>query len=475
VKVQRIAKSLAAIVGDDRVTTDPAQLAVYSHDMTENDDAMPDIVVRPVSTEQVQGIVKLAGAEEIPLVPVVARTNLGGLTNASRGGIIVDLCDMDSIEVDRTSMHAYLGPGVGFGKLADYLKKNAPELTVSYALSPPEASVLANCILDGLGNLSLRHGTMADQLAGLEVVLADGSVVRTGAGALSYSWFSRAPFPDLTGLFVNWQGTTGIVTRCSVCLWPLPPLRMRRFIPTYDLTATFALMRDLSRTGVFDDIGGLTWPAAKMLFGVKRPMTRDPGEPEFFLYTDLSANDKSELKAKERVAARVLRAHKGRVAMDAPLAVEALTSMAPSFAKFADFPMTLDFLTEYEGGGLTWVGTYGPTGKWEEAAAKGSAALMAEGFPPMLVVRPMKGGHFGVLRFITCFDRSDPQEVARVRAANTQILQVCLETGFIPYKTPSWAFKVMAEHMDPGYLELFKKIKAVMDPKGIMNPGRFGL
>lgn len=469
-----IAALLADIVGPTRVVTSAALLEDYAHDQTENDSSMPDLVVKPTSTPQVQDIVRLAAEHRIPVTPVVARTNLGGLGIPTRGGIVVDLTDMDHAEIDPVSMHAILEPGVTFGKMAAILEREAPDLTISYALSPPEASVLANCILDGLGNLSLPHGTMADQIAGLEVVMPDGDIVRTGSCAVSSSWVSRAPMPDLTGLFVNWQGATGIVTRVSVCLWPLRPLRVRRFTPTFDLIGSFALMRDLARTELLDDIGGLTWPASKMLFGVGRPLHRDETEPEFFVYTDVSAHDETEMKAKLAVIARVIDSHRGRLAMDESLDMNDLTSIAPAFARFAKFPMTLDFLTEFEGGGLTWIGTYGPTGNWEEAAAKGSAILEANGFPPLLVVRPMKGGHFGVLRFITAFYRNDPEEVARVKAANADILEVCLQTGFIPYKTPHWVFEIMRERMDPGYLRLMEKVKELIDPAGIMAPGRFG-
>jgi len=475
VDVDRIAAVLAGIVGQNRVLTDPLVLREFSRDETENDPGNAEIVVKPVSTAQVQDVVRLAAAEGIPLIPVVARTNLGGLGIPTRGGIVVDLNDMEAAEIDPVSMHAIIEPGVTFGKMAKLLEAQAPELTVSYALSPPEASVLANCILDGLGNLSLPHGTMADQIAGLEVVMPDGEIVRTGSCAvISSSWVSRAPMPDLTGLFVNWQGTTGIVTKVSVCLWPVRPLRLRRFIPTFDLGASYGLLRDLARTGLFDDLGGLTWPASKMLFGVGRPLHRDPDEPEFFIYTDMSAHDEFEMEAKSRVVARVIASHRGRLAMEDPLGVEDLTSLAPSFARFANFPMTLDFLTEFEGRGLTWIGTYGPTGAWEEASAKGSALMVKHGFPPMLVIRPMKGGHFGVLRFITAFYRDDPQEVERVKAMNAEVLEVCLDTGFIPYKTPAWVFERLRKQMDPGYLRLLEQVKGLIDPAGIMNPGRFG-
>jgi hypothetical protein len=97
------------------------------------------------------------------------------------------------------------------------------------------------------------------------------------------------------------------------------------------------------------------------------------------------------------------------------------------------------------------------------------------GFPPILVSRPMKGGHFGVLRFITTFKKSDSDEVARVRQENREILRVLFEEGFIPYKTPAWAWEILKPHMNRAFVRTMSDIRNLMDPKGILNPGKLPL
>jgi FAD/FMN-containing dehydrogenase len=100
---------------------------------------------------------------------------------------------------------------------------------------------------------------------------------------------------------------------------------------------------------------------------------------------------------------------------------------------------------------------------------------MAErGFPPILVTRPMKGGHYGVLRMITCFDKQDAAEVERVHELQGDLLEICLELGFVPYKAPAWAAARMRERGDAGYFALLDRVKEMLDPAGIMNPGRWG-
>jgi FAD/FMN-containing dehydrogenase len=467
----------AELLGPEQIVSDRESLSAYDSDLTENPPGHAELAVKPTTVEQVQEIVRLAAAEQIPIVPCVARTNVGGLAIPSRGGVVVDLSQMNRVhELDRENMYALIEPGVTFGQLKELLDREAPELIVSFPLSPVYASVLVNALLDGLGNLSLRHGTSSEQIGGVEVVLPDGTLARTGTAAISNHWLSRAPLPDLTGLFVNWQGTTGIVTKLAMQLWPRPKLTRRLFIATGDMARSFALVRELARTELCRDPGGISWPAGKMLLGVPRPLHRDPSEPEFFVYLDIGASDKDELAYKERAIKRALEHHrKAGLPVSASLSIDELIAVAPSFGRFAEFPMTLDFLLDYPGGGLTWVGTYGPTAKWPEGAVRCARLMTERGFPPLIVSRPMKGGHFGVLRLICSFDQGDADEVQRVGELNRELLDICVELGFVPYKAPDWMLRELGDRTDPGFKELLGRIRRTLDPAGIMNPGRLPL
>jgi phosphoadenosine phosphosulfate reductase len=111
-----------------------------------------------------------------------------------------------------------------------------------------------------------------------------------------------------------------------------------------------------------------------------------------------------------------------------------------------------------------------PLADW--AAEDVSEYLEERGVPPLLVTRPMKGAHFGVLRAITCFDRGEPEEIEKVRALNLELLHRGLELGFVPYKAPDWAVRELAARADPGYRELFERLRSALDPSRIMNPAR---
>jgi len=477
VQSKELSEALSTIIPPDRVLIDDATLTEYSSDMTETPPARPDAVVKAHTRDEIVSLVRFANENRVPLIPAVARTNLGGLCLPDHGGVIVDLTEMRRIiEVNENEMYALIEPGVTFGDISAYLKEKHPSIRFGYPLSPPYTSVCANCICDGLANLSMRHGAMSEWVNGMEVVLPSGEVIVTGAGAVSPVWFGHAPIPDLDGLIFSWQGTTGIVTKMAVQLWPNLPLRKRMFLLVGTHIDAFNLMRRFCRTMMFDDIGGMTWPTGKMLFGIKRPAGKDPTEPGAFVYLDFSGNIPEEIDCKLKMVRTVLaRARAEGVKSEDPIMLEDIVKLNERFAKFAEFPTTLDFLLDHGGGGLTWVGTYGPTAAWDEAANRAEQIMAKHGFAPTMVLRPMKGGHFGVFRVITIFDKKDAAETERVRQCNRELGRMALDLGFVIYKTPAWAVEMMLERMNPETHALMKRIKKLLDPNNIMNPGKWKL
>ncbi len=82
----------------------------------------------------------------------------------------------------------------------------------------------------------------------------------------------------------------------------------------------------------------------------------------------------------------------------------------------------------------------------------------------------MKGGHFGVLRYLTIFDKSDADERRRVREMNVELSRAGYELGFLTYKTPGWAVDILKDYLDPTFVDVFQSIRKQLDPKGIMAP-----
>ena len=461
-----------AILADDAEV-----LAAHRGDMTENPPGQPQLVVFPDSSEQVRAVVTAAGRLRIPLTAVVANTNLGGLANPVKGGVVVNLQRMNRIlEINEADQYAVIEPGVTWQQLHDKLAAEYPGLRFAYPLSPPDTGIVPNCLMDGLANLSLRVGAAASWINALEVVLPSGELLRTGHWSYGGVPCSRSPFPALEGLFIGFVGSTGIVTRMAVQLWPERRYRRRFFLMAYDVDGAYGLVKKLARMDLADDLGTLSLAAGKMLFGEYRPTWRDPAEPLVFCYIDLSADDEELFRIKQKVVERfIVEQRRQGVKLDGPLDMDDLVRMEPLFAKFADFPTRLDFLLDHPGGGLTWVGTYGPTSRFEEGFRRGAEILDRHGLPPVVVCRPMQGGHFGVLRWITVFDKNDAGEVELVRRVNAELADMAVELGFFPYKTPQWVWERYADRLDPVFRRLVGEVKKLLDPQGIMNPGHLEL
>ena len=87
----------------------------------------------------------------------------------------------------------------------------------------------------------------------------------------------------------------------------------------------------------------------------------------------------------------------------------------------------------------------------------------------------MKGGHFWVLRFILHFDRQDAADLERTRRTLTRMADTLLDLRYVPYKAPGWAVTKLRERDDSGFFKLMENVKGCLDPRGILNPGRWGL
>ena len=469
-ETQKLQRRFAEILDPDAVLVDDLD-EEYASDYTEEAASAPALVLQPSSTEQLQAVVKLAAELGCSLTVRVAGSNVGGLALAPEGGVVLNLTRMNRIlEINEQDMYALIEPGVTWEQLKEHLEQEQIPLRMGYPLSPPDTSILANCILDGLGNLSMRFGSMAEWIGGLEAVLPDGQLVRTGAAAGSDVWFARGPLPDLTGLFVCWQGMTGIVSKLAFQLQPTPEFQQRAFILMYDRNFTFQAMRDLARLQICDDVGGLSWPTGKMLFGVERPTERDPAEPEFFLYLDITGRSERELALRLEMLDSYLDRLQGEGAqLEKPLKMETLIKLNPNFAKFAVFPTRLEFLVDHSGGGLSWVGTYGPMSRFEQYADAALPIMERHKMPPSIVSRPMKGGHFGVMRFLSTFQKQDRAECENVRAMNAELVDAGMDLGFIPYKTPPWTVEQIRHRLDPGYVKLLGRVRQLLDPQKMMS------
>ncbi len=470
----KIVEELEKIVGREFVSTNQADLYIYSYDLTPAESKWPDIVALPQSLEEVREILRLANKEKIPIIPYVAGGNVGGLTIPLQGGIILDLKRMNRIiEVSEADMYALVEPGVTFGQMKAYLDKNHPTLKYTYAFSPQSTGVISNALVQGLDNLSFRYGAASHWVSGLEVALATGELVKIGSCAASNTWQAIAPFPELDGLFLGWQGTTGVITKMAVNLWPNPKHNSAVTFMAMDLEGSYEIMQAIIRTRIPDDLIGTSFTLNKAGADAyeHRKMYLHPAihrtgdEPEFVITAEITGNTEKELNAKMEALGEAVKAKCDKYNYSGP-------DTEPSTT--AAFPMqALGVLSS--GGGLMWVGTYGPMSRWLETVKKGCELQDKYDITRTCYTRIMNEGHFAGLRWMLPYDKEDPALVKRINDLCAEQLDLVLETGYIPYKTPVWAVRRLEEKVGPDWKNVHRRIKETLDPDNIMNPGRWGM
>lgn len=222
--------ALRGIAGEAHVVTNPADLEPYGQDETEDFLYFPEAVVKPSSTDQVSGILKLCFEKSIPVTPRGGGTGLSGGALPVFGGVLISFERMNRIlEIDLDNLMAVVEPGV----ITQTFQEEVEKVGLFY---PPDPASKGTCTLGGNvaecagGPRALKYGTTKDYVYGLEAVLADGSIIRPGGKLLkNVSGYS------LTQLLIGSEGTLAVITQIIMKLIPLPSLRRTLIAPYHSL------------------------------------------------------------------------------------------------------------------------------------------------------------------------------------------------------------------------------------------------
>jgi glycolate oxidase len=201
---------LRGIVGASSLLTTPSDLLVYECDGYTIDKNRPDVVVFPTSTEQIAQVVRTCHEFGVPFLPRGAGTSLAGGCLPVGGGVMIALARMKRIlEVNLRDRYAVVEPGVVNLWLTNHLKKDGFHFAPDPS-SQGACTIGGNIATNSGGPHTLKYGVTVNHILGVELVLPDGRVVRTGGPAEDY------PGYDLTGVIVGSEGTFGIVSRAWV-------------------------------------------------------------------------------------------------------------------------------------------------------------------------------------------------------------------------------------------------------------------
>ena len=448
--------TLREIVGDENCLTRAGELFAYECDGLTLDARRPLAVVLPGTTEEVASVVRACLKAGVDFVPRGAGTGLSGGAHATPNSILIELSRMNRVlEVDASNRLAIVQPGVVNAELSTAVRP----LGLFYAPDPSSqqaCTIGGNVAENSGGPHTLKYGTTTNHVLALEMVLPDGRVQRFGNAV------GEAPGPDLVGAIVGSEGTLGIVTEITVRLTPIPE-------------AVETLL------AIFDDVVSACRAVGRVIRSGLVPAA-------------LEIVDRRTIEAVEAsVYAAGLPTSAGAVLIveldGAPIAMDGEIGTIRAACE-AEGCQRIDRAEDEAERLRFWrarKGAFGAMGRLAPDLYVHDAVVPRVHLPQILeqigeicdrhrlkLANVFHAGD-GNLHPNICFDRRDPDELARVIAAGAEILQACTAVGGVitgehgvGVEKRDYMHLVFGEHdLEPMY-----RLRESFNPDGVCNPGK---
>ncbi|MBI5442284.1 MAG: FAD-binding oxidoreductase [Deltaproteobacteria bacterium] len=446
--------TLRRVLGETRISTGASNLDLHSRDESYHEPHRPHVVVWPRKTEDVVAVVKLAGQKGYPVTAWCAGTSLEGNPIPVEGGIVLDFAEMNRIlEIREKDLQVDVEVGLPYRELNDRLRH--------YGLFfPPDPG--AHASLGGMignnasGVRTVAYGATRECVLGMEVVTAEGDVLRLGSRAIK----SSAGY-DLLRLMVGSEGTLGIATSVTLRLRGLPPEYLT-------VVATFPAI-EAACDAVSETIRYGLNPAALELMdaAVVAEINRDQKmglDEQPMLFLEFHNVNESALESQFELVQGVLE-ERGALKIERGIgADERVRLWEVRHAALESIKRN------HPGKAVLLVDTCVPISRYAEMVGRAKQAVEREGVPGFFWGHAGDGNlHLGL-----AFDREDAAAKAAVGRVNRAVVEHSLavggtctgEHGVGLGKLPF----VEAEHGRA--LEYMRRIKKAFDPKGILNPGK---
>ena len=447
---------LKKIVGKETVLTSKEDLTTYSYDGTTMWTHMPDVVVLPTSSEQVSQVLKLANENRIPVTPRGGGTGLSGGSIPIKGGIVLCTTKMNKIlEINKTNLNATVEPGVVLQDFNIALAKEG-------LFFPPDPQSFFGCTIGGNvaenagGPACVKYGVVKQYVLGLEVVLASGEIVKLG-GVTSKN---RTGY-ELVMLFTGSEGTLGVITKIMLRLLP-KPLAQKSIMAIFDdMVVAGEAVSNILASGVIPSkiefIGNWLIRRIEELTPMGLPVDANT---LLLLQTDGTP------KAVEVDANQILDTLKKSGAREVRLAKDdaeaAMFWKARSAAMGAIYSAAYTILNE---------DVTVPRDKIAHFIQGAEEIANKYGLTIVLV------GHAGDgnIHPIILTDQRDSEHFDRAEKAIDEIIETALAAGGA--LSGEHGIGLAKQHflkraMDPVAIDLMKKIKGILDPNNILNPGK---
>lgn len=499
-KFEAAVKEFRALVGSENVLVESNQLVSYTKIMMPRDAAenTPSAAVTAISVEQVQGIVKICNKYKIPVWTISTGNNFGygSAAPVQRGQVILDLKKMNRIiDVDKDMATALVEPGVTYQQLYEYLEDNNIPLICSMPGSSGIAGPLGNIMDRGVGYTPYGEHFMMQ--CGMEQVLANGEIYRTGMGGVegdnSWQVFKWGYGPTLDGMFT--QANYGICTKVGFWLMPKPPVFKPfsiEFAEESDIADIVEFIRPLRLAQIIPNsvvIAGLLWEATTAgatraqyttesgatSNSVLKSIQKDKNLGAWNVYASLYGTAEQVEASWNIIKGALKQLGKGKLITEEdaagtePFTYRAkLMSGVPNLQEFGLYNWR-------GGGGSMW---FAPVSQ-----ARGSECDKQYDLAKSIL---NKYGLDYVGEFIVgwrdmhhvidvLYDRSNKEESKRAEACFNELLDEFEKKGYAVYRVNTQFQDRVAQSYGPVKRRVEHAIKRALDPNNILAPGKSGI
>lgn len=451
-------RALEEIVGQERVSERLPDRVIYSYDASEHCHR-PDCGVWPETAGHVSQILSLACERRIPVIPRGAGTGLSGMAVPVRGGIVLDLCRMNRIlSIDIEDRVAVVEPGVVYADLQRALEPYG-------FFFPPDPASGNVCTLGGNvatnagGVRGAKYGTTRDYVLALQVVLADGRIMRTGSRTMkSVSGY------DLTRLFVGSEGTLGVVTEITFKVNPRPTATSTALATFDHLDDAGHAVSRIMYSGIIPSV--LEILGRHTLVAINQNTDLDLPEVDAMLLIETDGYTREETEYQMEKVLGIIRDHRPREVRKAGSEEEATELWR---ARKSAYAVLARIKTHFVLEDVTV-----PVSRTTELL-KGIQEIAGR---HKIQIATFGHAGDGNLHPQILYDGYDPEQVRRMEAAVADLFHLAIELGGTLTGEHGIGLSkapFMALEHDPVALEVMRSIKGILDPHNILNPGKMAL
>jgi FAD/FMN-containing dehydrogenase len=481
-------EKLVKIVGAKNVISDQAVLDEYSHDMSFMSAVRPEFVVKPGNAEDIGKIVKLAKETLTPLVPVSSGPPhfRGDTVPGTGGAIVVDLSGMKKIiRVDRENRVAMFEPGVTFGELIPAVTKEG--LRLNMPLLPRKTKSVAASMLEREPVVMPQyHWDIADPMNCVEIYFGTGAMFRTGAaagpGTIEEQWLAGGAQVEAAGpSSASWyrviqgsQGTMGIVTWASARCEILPVYEEAFLVGTKDLNRALDLLHWLVRLRLANECFALNSASLAAIMAKKWPSDYQSIKdelPPWIVFYNLAGY---EYLPEERVKGKI----EDAIETEKNLQLEPVDTIgrvsASELLKAVQKPSAEPYWKLRFKGGYEDILFLTINDKLQDIVTTMNRMADEAGYPATEIgtyIQPLVQGSNTHCEFTLFYDPDNSREAEKVRNLAVRATRELMSRGAF-FSRPYGECTGMIMNRDASTVNTLKKVKTILDPDNIMNPGK---